>query len=1405
MSGKLKKILIGLAVFLIVGGAGAYFLLPSTINWGGVSQDIAEKVGKITGTRMVVSGEPVFSMRSTPTLKFKRVEIKNAAGASAPNLLVAPSMEITLDSGALFRRKAIIKKITFVKPELFVEQLEDGQWNYRFGFLNSRTQPPDFRFESILISEAAVTVKKRGKPERKLDNFNVEIFADSLQGPFSLEGTVKLQEDNWRFSIKTPKLEKNALPSFSANLIHVPSETILSFSGGFSQREESVWEGSVNFDVRKTNAAFKMFFPEAELAGDFFAELSGNTTARINLETGAFAVKDLLFKYGESSASGQLTFTRETAGTDEAGAVVIASSLEGALNVSKFSANPFAAHGGQFAVFAAKYVLPAFKDVKTNVKVNMDTFEYNRDNVRYVKFTVADADGTLGVNDFEMSFPGNSLLKGRAEMVSVNGAPLMRGTADLASDNVGTALRWMNAPLPEEIPQNLLRSLSLKTHFSFSLDELSFSGAEFKIDLTEGKGAGTFGLGERNDIYIAADVNELNFDAYFPEKRNASKMFVNQLIQQKSGAEKVKMLFEKLAFLNTTDLRLDISSQLVTWADTKMQNVVVKTNVKNGMMIVEDLSSTDFFKSSVSLKGYVTGFGSMPTFSENGLDIVFETRQFKSFGKDIGMELPKNFERFTGSDSILLKGNLSGALTKLNVNMFAGFGKFSFDAAGNIDLTPNGVDFEMGVSRLKHDNFRNFVRFFAEGYRPAGQKPVAMTFVGRVVKKADDYHVNMNAGTQIDGKNLTGVLDIRREPQKKTVVSADLNIVDALDVAPLLPDMKLTQPPMQSEEKRPVFAFLGDEPLFQKTAPDFSFMGDYLADVRFKAAGLIWQGADFKDVDGALTLNDGKINLSITSAKWNDGALTAKVLLDTREGVAVSSQIDLAAMKSETGVFGGKDFDLSFNQLNLSLTLQASGATAADAFRSLEGKGRLHIDGAAFHKMNLLMITKSLTDRKLPDQATFDTLATSGKTVFDNVTAPIEIMAAKATLQPVELTFDGKKFLQSKVIYDFPSRVLDATFELPVSQNPSAPALKKVISRNENTSSVRSNNTAVLGFFVKEREELDKKLQMEEENRKQRELMLKQKQTEEKKAGLRPLESRMALETGSAKEKYARVVEISKKTKLDAAQIFQMSLDVKALEDFEARVNALLQQEEVNAEEVKALEDFGTLKVPVLKKKIQQMYDIAVLSVSRLEISEANEKGKALLTEIIKKTVKNPDFSDTADEARGLLKGLDDIAVQSQKENDMTALTVNAGKVAALVSQIEELNLKLDGLIAAEAQRLKDEEIARQKALEEQARIAAEKQKAAQQSAEDKKEVKKQAKKESGMVIRRKEGSKVIRINMETPHEKTGDVEASGTSDNDAQPAPDASSPETNADAQPSSSDQPEKKTPAKPIIIRRN
>ena len=211
------------------------------------------------------------------------------------------------------------------------------------------------------------------------------------------------------------------------------------------------------------------------------------------------------------------------------------------------------------------------------------------------------------------------------------------------------------------------------------------------------------------------------------------------------------------------------------------------------------------------------------------------------------------------------------------------------------------------------------------------------------------------------------------------------------------------------------------------------------------------------------------------------------------------------------------------------------------------------------------------------------------------------------------------------------------------------------------------------------------------------------------------------------------------------------------------------------------------------------------MSVSRLEISEANEKGKALLTEIIKKTVKNPDFSDTADEARGLLKGLDDIAVQSQKENDMTALTVNAGKVAALVSQIEELNLKLDGLIAAEAQRLKDEEIARQKALEEQARIAAEKQKAAQQSAEDKKEVKKQAKKESGMVIRRKEGSKVIRINMETPHEKTGDGDASGTPDNDAQPAPEASSPETNADAQPPSSDQPEKKTPAKPIIIRRN
>lgn len=1413
MSGKLKKILIGLAVFLIVGGAGVYFLLPSTINWNGVSQDIAASVGKITGTRMTVAGEPTFTMRPTPTLKFKRVEIKNAAGGAAPNMLVAPSMEITLDSGALFRRKVVVKKITFVKPELFVEQLEDGQWNYRFGFLNSRTPPPDFRFESILVSEAAVTVKKRGEPEKKLDNFNAEIFADSVQGPFSLEGTVRLQDDNWRFSVKTPKLERNALPSFSVNLIHVPSETILSFSGGFSQREESVWEGSVNFDVRKTDAAFKMFFPAAELSSDFFAELSGNATAKINLRTRAFTVKDLLFKYGGSSASGQVSFARETAGTDETGMPVVVSTLDGALNVTKFSADPLVAHTKQFASFLAKYVLPAAKDVTTNFKVNLDTFEYNRDNVRYVKFKIADADGTLALNDFEMSFPGNSLLKGRAEMIAVNGMPLMRGKADLASDNVGAALRWMNAPLPEEIPQNLMRSLDLKTHFSFSPDELSFSGAEFKLDLIEGKGAGTFGLGERKDIYIAADVNELNFDAYFPEKRSASKMFVNQFIQT-NGTDKVKLLFEKLAFLNTAELRLDVSSQLLTWADVKMQNVVVKTNVKNGLMLIEDLSSTDFFKSSVSAKGYVTGFGGVPTFSESGLDVVFETRQFKSFGKEIGVELPKNFERFTGSDSVLFKGNLSGVLANLNVNMFAGFGKFAFDASGNIETTPNGVNFEMGVTRLKHDNFRNFVRFFAEDYRPNAQKPVPMTFVGRVFKKANDVHVNMGAGTQIDGKNLTGVLDIRREPQKKMLISADLNILDTLDVTPLLPDMKLTQPPMQSEDKRPVFAFLGDAALFQKTAPDFSFMGDYTAEVKFKATGLAWQGADFKDVDGALTLNDGKIDLSVSSAKWNDGALTAKVLLDTREGVSVSSQIDLAAMKSETGAFGAKDFDLSFNQLNLSLTLQASGATAADAFRSLEGKGRLHVDGAAFHKMNLLMVTKSLTDRKLPDQETFDTLVTSGKTVFDDIIAPVEIMAAKVSLQPIELSFDGKKFTQNKVIYDFPSQTLDASFEFPVSQNPAAPPLKKVILRNENTSSVRSNNVAVLGFFVKEREELDKKLQMEEENRKQRELMLKQKQTEEKKEGLRPMESRMALDVGAAKEKYARVVEISKKTNLDAAQVFQMSLDVKALEDFNARIAALLQQEEVNAEEVKALEDFDTLKVPVLKKKVQQMYDLAVLSVSRREIVESNEKGKALLTQIIKKTMKNPDYKEIADEARGLLKGLDEIVVQSQKENDMTALTVNAGKVAALVTQIEELNVKIDEAIQAEIQRQKDEEAALQKAREERARAELERRQAAEKAAQEQKEKaeQKKPKKESGLVIRRKEGSKIIKINMENAQEKAADktseaaaseVKADDVPQNASQNA--SPTPDKTIEAVAEQGDKQEEKAPKKPIIIRRN
>ena len=93
----------------------------------------------------------------------------------------------------------------------------------------------------------------------------------------------------------------------------------------------------------------------------------------------------------------------------------------------------------------------------------------------------------------------------------------------------------------------------------------------------------------------------------------------------------------------------------------------------------------------------------------------------------------------------------------------------------------------------------------------------------------------------------------------------------------------------------------------------------------------------------------------------------------------------------------------------------------------------------------------------------------SGKTVFEKVSAPVDIAASKITLLPLEMTAKEKTYAQNKTVYDFLSKNLDVSFEFPVSSDAKAPLLKKNITRNEEVVSAQTNGVAVLNFFVNER------------------------------------------------------------------------------------------------------------------------------------------------------------------------------------------------------------------------------------------------------------------------------------------------------------------------------------------------
>ena len=186
----MKKLLAALFILIVVAGAGGFFYVTS-IDWNKHKEIIAQQFFEVTGKRIVFSGPISFEIFPSPYLQAKNVKIINDGTTEKP-LLEAEDLVAKLDLNQLLHKQFNVKQMELKNPQINFELQSDGRLNWQSNLSSQQKQKVEdakFALNSVRLDNATFKFEDISRNIIfEWDNLNGEVIAQSINGPFRLEG-----------------------------------------------------------------------------------------------------------------------------------------------------------------------------------------------------------------------------------------------------------------------------------------------------------------------------------------------------------------------------------------------------------------------------------------------------------------------------------------------------------------------------------------------------------------------------------------------------------------------------------------------------------------------------------------------------------------------------------------------------------------------------------------------------------------------------------------------------------------------------------------------------------------------------------------------------------------------------------------------------------------------------------------------------------------------------------------------------------------------------------------------------------------------------------------------------------------------------------------------------------------
>ncbi len=974
----LKKLIVSLIVIVAlgIGGLSAYV---STIDWNQHKNKIARQIENVTGKKVVFEGSIGMSFFPTPYLTAKNIKIYNNDGSLEP-LAVVREMVTDLSLVPLLHGRFEVNNMSLLNATILIEFMPDGKLNWYSEVTDSQRDSissVDIAFNSVMLKDASVQIINKGLGvDVTLQNVNAEIAAQSLKGPYRIDGNFVKDNNPAGFALNLGTLSESFATSLNLVLTHPTTESYARFDGSM---------------LTSNNEIKGNFIVESQNPSSFINGLTGQTilpteynyplafSVEINTNPKQIDLSGFVLKYGENMAgSGNILIPLEHPVGDKKRKIEIG------FEMTDLDLNPIAAMIKEQVKKYDNTQTPydPYFDFDMIVDVKAVKAVYDNQSIRNVNLSLDLVNDVFSVQNFSGLFPGDTDVTITGDVFSNEKKLSYDFNVKTLSQDTLKFLEWLKLK-PETYAPSTYRGGSTSFKISGDLQQIKIMPLEVDVDKISIGGVVGIIRERRPQLFIALESDSINFDNYLPALSEEEKKL--------PLAEKFRLCLNRLKFLNDADIHFEGKLNHGIYNSTPLDGLKVDLDSENGTIKISQLSVENLASSVIELSGTVSGLGLNPRF-EN-LKYNFSTANFADFTRRFVLPLP-DWPLITDAKKVEAKGIFTGNLTEATIKAVTAIDNFSSVYQGKLYNQENKLNFK-GALEFKTPDFTKFINQIGFAYRPQNIAANIFTFRSTVDGNADDWRAG-DINVFVGSNNFTGNIAMVKADNRPRItfdLTANKFEFDRFIYNPGS-DIAATLPSPAAGEN----LFL-ERPVLNPAKINYEFYKTFDMEGKFNTAALNLGTRYFENASAQVSINHGLIKVSNFKAVKEGAPIEAAFELDVNSDPKVKGSAGIS--NYQINYLGGKKYALTGGTLKARAEFEGPADSEQNLFENLNGKLSFDINKAEFKGLDIEVIEDDLSKRTHSDN-----LSDFLREYLQRGQSKFELVGAEADFKDGNFTFN---------------------------------------------------------------------------------------------------------------------------------------------------------------------------------------------------------------------------------------------------------------------------------------------------------------------------------------------------------------------------------------------------------------